>query len=149
MFSIIDHFPICLTRKINQKLKKSNHIMTSYRCFKHFNEELFLNDLTDEWSQFSLSESDIEDDLSTWYKLITKQLDHRTPVKTKWVKSKHMLEWFSSKIAQARKNRYIQKKNNRKTRLSLENTEILTKHLLGEPNRIILQHMLSIIKILS
>ena len=39
--------------------------MTSYRCFKYFNEEFFLNDLTGELSQLSLSESDIEDDLST------------------------------------------------------------------------------------
>ena len=109
-YSISDHIPICLTRKINQKLKKSNHKATSYRCFKHFNEELFLNDLTEELSQFSLSESDIEDDLSTWYKLITKQLDQHAPIKTRRVRSKHMPEWFSSEIAQARKNRDIHKK---------------------------------------
>ena len=109
-YSISDHFPVCLTRKINQKLKKSNHITTSYRCFNHFNEELFLNDLTEELSQFSLSESDIEDDLSTWYKLITKQLDQHAPIKTRRVKSKQMPEWFSSEIAQARKNRDIHKK---------------------------------------
>ena len=64
-YSISGHFPICLIRKINQKLKKSNHITTSYRCYKHFNEELFLNDLADELSLFSLSESDI-DDLYYW-----------------------------------------------------------------------------------
>ena len=109
-YSISDHFPICLTRKINQKLKKSNHITTSYRCFKHFNEKLFLNDLTDKLSHFSLSESDIEDDLSTWYKLITKQLDQHAPIKTRRVKSKRMPECFFSGIAQARKNRDIHKK---------------------------------------
>ena len=111
------HFTICLTRKNNHKLKKSNHITTSYRCFKHFNEELFLNDLTDELSRFALSETDIEDDLSTYYKSITKQFDQRAPIKTRQVKSKHMPEWLSSEIAQARKNRDIHKKQ--QTGLSL------------------------------
>ena len=69
---------------------------------------MFLNDLTDELSLFSLSES--EDDLSTWYKLITKQLDQHAPIKTRWEKSKHMPECFSTEIAQAGKNRDIHKK---------------------------------------
>ena len=43
-------------------------------------------------------------------KLITKQLDQHAPIKTRRVKSKHMPEWFSSEIAQARKNRDIHKK---------------------------------------
>ena len=64
---------------------------------------MFLNDLRDE---FSLS----EDDLSIWYKLITKQLDQHAPIKTRRVNSKHIPELFFSEIAQARKNRDVHKK---------------------------------------
>ena len=32
-YSISDHFPICFTRKINSKVKRSFHISTTYRCF--------------------------------------------------------------------------------------------------------------------
>ena len=109
-YSISDHFPICFTRKINSKVKKSCHISTSYRCFKTFDEELFLRDLSEELSRFSISESDIANDLSLWYKILIKQLDQHAPVKTKRVKPKHMPPWFSPEIAQARTNRDINKK---------------------------------------
>ena len=88
----VSHYSVCDHKKNNQKLKQSIHIMTSYRYFKHFNEILFLNDLTDELSKISLSEPDMEYDLSTWYKLISKQLDQQAPIKTRRVKSKLMPE---------------------------------------------------------
>ena len=44
-FSISDHFPVCVTRKINCKISKNDHITTSYRSFKNFDEELFLHEL--------------------------------------------------------------------------------------------------------
>ena len=43
-YAIIDHFPVCLSRKV--KISKPNHITTSYRCFKKFDEILFLTDLS-------------------------------------------------------------------------------------------------------
>ena len=33
-YSISDYFPICFTRKINSKVKRSCHISTAYQCFK-------------------------------------------------------------------------------------------------------------------
>ena len=51
-YSISDHFPICFTRKINYKIKRSAHINTNYRCFKDLNEELFLADLSEDLSVF-------------------------------------------------------------------------------------------------
>ena len=44
-YSISDHFPVCLTRKISCKVTKSEHTTSSYRCFKNFNEAMFLSDL--------------------------------------------------------------------------------------------------------
>ena len=46
-YLISDHFPICFTRKINSKVKKSCHISTSYRCFKTHS---FLTDLYEDFS---------------------------------------------------------------------------------------------------
>ena len=41
-YAISDHFLVCITRKINHKNAKTEHMSTSYRCFKHFNESSFL-----------------------------------------------------------------------------------------------------------
>lgn len=64
-YSISDHFPICFTRTINTKLKNAIHFIAPYRCFKTFNEEVFLSDLTSEFnSSFSFSHSNIDDDIA-------------------------------------------------------------------------------------
>ena len=41
-YAISDHFPICFTRKVNCKIPKTEHIMTSYWCFKTFDDQHFL-----------------------------------------------------------------------------------------------------------
>ena len=51
-YSISGHFPVCFTRKINANISKSGHITTSYRCFKTFDESLFLTDLTSYLEKF-------------------------------------------------------------------------------------------------
>ena len=50
--SISDHFPICLTRKINCKITKTAHLITTYRCFKQFDETKILLDLENDLSTF-------------------------------------------------------------------------------------------------
>ena len=40
-YAISDHFPVCFTRKVNGKIPKADHIKTSYRCFKKFDETTF------------------------------------------------------------------------------------------------------------
>ena len=44
--SISDHFPVCITRKVGNKMIKNNHINTTYRAFKNFNEHQFLHELS-------------------------------------------------------------------------------------------------------
>ena len=44
-YAISDHFPVCITRKVNKKISKKDHTTTTFRCFKHFDESAFLNDL--------------------------------------------------------------------------------------------------------
>ena len=101
--ALSDHFPVCFTRKINSKISKLNHITTSYRCFKNFNEEAFISDLASDLNDFSACHSDINDDISNWYGILVKHLDRHAPFKTKRVKTKHLPEWYNDEIAFARK----------------------------------------------
>ena len=39
-YSISDHFPVCFTRKISNRISKLKHVTTKYRCFKNFNEDV-------------------------------------------------------------------------------------------------------------
>ncbi|MCW4260568.1 MAG: endonuclease/exonuclease/phosphatase family protein [Candidatus Thiodiazotropha endolucinida] len=45
-YAVSDHFPVCFSRKVKCKISKDEHIATSYRCFKTFDEQLFLFDLS-------------------------------------------------------------------------------------------------------
>ena len=132
-YSISDHFPICFTRKINNKVTKSCHTTTTYRCFKTFDEELFLKDLSEEFSKYSISESDIEDDFSVWYNIFTKQLNQHAPVKTKRVKTKQMPLWFNPEITAARKNRDFYRK--RKLWTEYKKYRNLSKSLIRKAKR--------------
>ena len=109
-YSISDHFPVCIARKINVKVKKSSHTITTYRCFKRFNEEVFLSDLSNKFNNFALSQSVIEDDIDMWYGLFLNQLNTHAPLKTRRVKTKHLPEWFTYEIAHARKLRDYSKR---------------------------------------
>ena len=42
-YAMSDHFPVCFTRKVSGKIPKADHIKTSYRCFKKFDETTFLD----------------------------------------------------------------------------------------------------------
>lgn len=79
-YSISDHFPVCFTRKINCKISKSEHISTSYRCFKKFDETLFLTDLASDLDSLVVNESDIDEDFDVLYSNMTKHLDYHAPI---------------------------------------------------------------------
>ena len=78
-YSISDHFPVCFSRKINCKIKKAELTTTSYRCFKNLNEESYTSELSNQLSAFTLSQSDINDDVDSWYAIINKHLDRHAP----------------------------------------------------------------------
>ena len=99
------HFPVCFSRKINNKVSKSDHITTSYRCFKTFNEDAFISDLTSDLNNFSASKSDINEDISILYSILLKQLECHAPYKIKRVKTKQLPDWYNDEIAHARKMR--------------------------------------------
>ena len=94
-YAISDHFPVCITRKINHKIDKTEHMTTSYRFSKRFNEMLFLSDLDSDLASFTLSNSYVDDDFTSWFSLIQKQLDKYAPIKTRRATSQRLPEWCS------------------------------------------------------
>ena len=78
---------------------------TSYRCFKHFNESLFLYDLGSDLESFSLSNSNVDDDSTDWFSTIQKQLDKHVPIKTRRVKTQRLPEWCTPEKVTARRMR--------------------------------------------
>ena len=110
-YSISDHFPVCFSRKTNCKILKNEHITTTYRSFKKFNEIQFLQDLATDLGPFSdiLVDFDINEACSSWIKTIQHQLDHHAPVKSRRVKQKRLPEWSYQEILTTRKLRDISK----------------------------------------
>ena len=101
---------LLLQKKTNCKILKNEHITTTYRAFKNFNEIHFLQDLTTDLGSFSdiLVDSDINE---AWIKTIQHQLDHNAPVKSRRVKHKRLPEWSNQEILTTRKLRDISKRH--------------------------------------
>ncbi len=105
VYAISDHYPICLNRRIHNKAKKDNHIEIKYRCFKRFNEDNFISDLSN--SPFNLIEleEDVNIAMEKWYDLFERVLDKHAPIRNKRVKSYKQAEWFNDSIKTAINNR--------------------------------------------
>ena len=104
-YSISDHFPVCITRKINGKIPKAKHISKSYRCFKHFDENAFLSDLSVDMNSFTVEHPDINQDMQKWYSIISKHLDKHAPIRHKQVKTNRLPEWLNEEITIAQRQR--------------------------------------------
>ena len=98
--SLSDHFPICFTRKVNSKLLKDKHTTTTYRSYKHFDENKFISDIANDLDAFAADKSSIDEDLNIWYSFLLKHLNNHAPIKSKRVKSKRMPDWFTPDIIQ-------------------------------------------------
>ena len=67
-------------------------------------------DLSKDFNRYSVSESDIETELTAWYNILLNGLAQHAPIKTKRVKTKRMSPWYNPDIAQARRYRDMNKK---------------------------------------
>lgn len=89
-YAVSDHFPVCITRKINYKIPKSDHVTTTYRCFKKFDETSFLADLTSDMENFKLQCETIDGDFALWHSKIIIQLDKTMTRKVTLRSAKHV-----------------------------------------------------------
>lgn len=84
-------------------------------------------------SAFTLSQSDINDDVDSWYAIINKHLNRHAPIKTRRVKSKRLPDWFTPEIMKARKNRDNSKNKNNWT--DYKRYRNMTKNLIRKAKR--------------
>ena len=100
-----DHFPIFLTRKTNCTLPKILHQTISYRSFKSFNEQDFINDLQSApWDIIKIFD-DTNDTLDSWSSMFIEIVDKHLPLKTLRVKRKQQPKWLTPEIIEAIKTR--------------------------------------------
>ena len=71
-YAISDHFPVCLSRVVNSKISKPEHITTSYSCFKKFDETLFLNDISSCLEYFKYDLESVIEDFAAWHSVLTR-----------------------------------------------------------------------------
>lgn len=84
-------------------------------------------------SAYTLSQSDINDDVDSWYAIINKHLNRHAPIKTRRVKSKRLPDWFTPEIMKARKNRDNSKNKNNWT--DYKRYRNMTKNLIRKAKR--------------
>ena len=109
--SISDHFPIKCKWKLKTRVsKKKEHTTIRYRCFKNFDETLFLQDLSQINFDNVLQQSDPEKALDIWYALFSSVLGKHAPIRTKRVKRKTQPPWLNAEIIKAMKVRDSLKK---------------------------------------
>ena len=88
-----DHYPVCVTRKLNPKLLKKEHLNIEYRSFKNFDQNLFTIDLANSPFHEVESFSDVDEAIAHWYKLFMNILDKHAPKKIRRVKHSQQPEW--------------------------------------------------------
>ena len=81
------------------------HITSTYRCFKNFNENAFQSDLANALQNFELNHQSVDDDFNALHTIVIKQLDKHAPVKQRRVKSRRLPDWYTTEIGEARKAR--------------------------------------------
>ena len=64
---------------MTRKLSKNQHTTTYYRCFKHFDEKTFLDELFTDLQSFKTDQQHIDDDFAIWYTIILKKLNKYAP----------------------------------------------------------------------
>ena len=74
-------FPICFTKKVNAKIPKTDHVVTSYRGFKTFDETAFLVDLEHDLHNFEINQDTVDDDFGALHAIIINHLDKYAPLK--------------------------------------------------------------------
>ena len=110
--AVSDHYPVCFTRTVSKnQLKRGIHKTIQYRCYKNFNEEQFLNNLSETLNNIRFEHGNSDSIFSLWVSSFVSVLDEHAPVKTKRVKHDIQPEWLNEDIKDAIKNRNIHHKH--------------------------------------
>ena len=111
MISLSDHYPVCATRKLQQNNCRTKPPEIKYRDFKNFNDNAFLQDLSDSEICRVTETNDPNEALSEFYESFRGTLDKHAKVKLRRVKKQFKPLWFNDDIKEARKTRDRYHKN--------------------------------------
>ena len=104
--AISDHYPICFTRtSIKQSIKRHQHTTIQYRCYKQFNDQSFLNELSTSLNTFDISDFDSNLNFENMNNILLKVVNKNAPLKNKRVKKETQPEWFNDDIKAAIRQR--------------------------------------------
>ena len=112
--AISDHFPICFTRSASKaNCQRHTHTAIKYRCYKKFNEDDFLFDLSEALAFIEISNNDSSKKFKIWTSTFIDMFDKHAPMKSKRVKHETQHEWINDEIKMAIKIRdaYHKRKN--------------------------------------
>ena len=101
-FGCSDHFPVCVTwKKKGAKIPKAGHKIVSYRCFKNFNENLFLSELAHSPLSNIYSITVADEAFDFWYQTFIQIYNKHAPFKTKRIKHSPKPPWLTKEIEDA------------------------------------------------
>ena len=100
--TVSDHFPISCAWTVKlPKVNKPGHTYTTYRSFKHFNEQHFMSDLSNAPFAKVYKETDPECALSVWYDILISIFNKHAPLRRRRVKQTVFPLWLTQEIINA------------------------------------------------
>lgn len=127
VFAISDHYPVCISRKINRMPNKAHsHKLITYRCLKRFDENMFIHDLSlQPWNNLlALGDPDLS--MSSFIEIFSNVLSRHAPLKTKRVKREIQPDWMNKEIADAMAMRDIFCRNQNKSQFKIWRNKVKT-----------------------
>ena len=95
---ISDHFAVVCNRKLNSSYKNNSNKSITYRSFKRFEENIFLNELAVlPWDSIERY-ANIGDALEAWYSLFVETINKHAPIKKHRFKKDIQPDWLNSEI---------------------------------------------------
>jgi len=134
VYSISDHYPVCITRKVSPNyIKGPVHKVITYRSFKRFEDRQFLSELSDQpW--FLIDQNDNPDDsVELFLKLFKTVLNKHAPQRKRRVKRVNQPRWMKQDILEAinLRNHFHKKADSVNYKIWRKNV----KHLIKEAKR--------------
>ena len=104
--ALSDHYPTCFKRTTTQQqVKRTSHKTIKYRCYKKFNDENFLQDVSNSMSNLELYQCDLHKNFREWNSAFMQVFNKHAPVKSKRVKRETQPGWYTDNITNATNNR--------------------------------------------
>ena len=100
-----DHYAVFCNRKTQSNISKNIHQTITFRSFKNFEENRFLNDLNSVPWEIIEQFDEVDDMVSIWSTLLLEVLDRHAPIKSHRIKKKYQPDWLTPEIMDLMKER--------------------------------------------